>query len=178
MADNRTGLSAADIAEQFRDVCGDGSMEWVSKAWQTWVLLDAADMLDENDRLREELADAPKCEACEAMLDCDECLRADADHKARKALKAENERLRGRVHELETKYGGAVDAVLEKDKRITWLCKRLNGEMAENAKLRQLVRDLWEFGCGPNSGANSAAEWAEMADDLHDRMRELGVDDG
>ena len=52
MADNRTGLSAADIAEQFRDVCGDGSMEWVSKAWQTWVLLDAADMLDENEKLR------------------------------------------------------------------------------------------------------------------------------
>ena len=48
----------------------------------------------------------------------------------------------------------------------------------ENAKLRELVRDMWEFECGPNSGANSAAEWAEIADALHDRMRELGVDDG
>ena len=26
MTDNRTGLGAADIAEQFRDVCGDGSL--------------------------------------------------------------------------------------------------------------------------------------------------------
>ena len=51
MADNRTGLSAADLAKQFRDVCGDGSIEWVSVAWQTWVLLDAADMLDENAKL-------------------------------------------------------------------------------------------------------------------------------
>jgi len=56
MADNRTGLSAADIAEQFRDVCGDGSMEWVAGPMQTWLLLDAADMLDENDGLRKLVA--------------------------------------------------------------------------------------------------------------------------
>ena len=53
MADNRTGLSAADLAAQFRDVCGDGSMEWVYTPMQTWLLLDAADMLDENAKLRE-----------------------------------------------------------------------------------------------------------------------------
>jgi len=47
----------------------------------------------------------------------------------------------------------------------------------ENDQLRELVRDLWAFECGPNSGANSAAEWAEIADALHDRMRELGVSD-
>lgn len=52
MTDNRTGLGAADIAEQFRDVCGDGSMEWVTGPMQAWLLLDAADMLDENDKLR------------------------------------------------------------------------------------------------------------------------------
>ena len=54
MADNRTGLSAADLAAQFRDVCGDGSMEWVTGPMQAWLLLDAADMLDENAKLREE----------------------------------------------------------------------------------------------------------------------------
>lgn len=58
MADNRTGLSATDLAEQFRDVCGDGSMEWVYTPMQTWLLLDAADMLDENARLRSCLTDA------------------------------------------------------------------------------------------------------------------------
>ena len=51
---SRTGLSPADIAESFRDRCGDCSMEWIYTPMQTWVLLDAADMLDENDRLRNE----------------------------------------------------------------------------------------------------------------------------
>ena len=91
MADNRTGLSAADIAEQFRDMCGDGSVEWVAGPMQTWLLLDAADMLDE-------FADAPKCESCEAMLDCDECLRADASQKERKRLDYENAKLQELVH--------------------------------------------------------------------------------
>ena len=50
---SRTGLSPADIAESFRNMCGDGSVEWVYTPTQTWVLLDAADMLDENDRLRQ-----------------------------------------------------------------------------------------------------------------------------
>lgn len=52
---SRTGLSPADIAESFRDRCGDGSVEWVYTPTQTWVLLDAADMLDENAKLREQL---------------------------------------------------------------------------------------------------------------------------
>ena len=55
--DNRTGLSPADIAELFRDMCGDGSVEWVHPPTQTWVLLDAADMLDENVKLRELVSD-------------------------------------------------------------------------------------------------------------------------
>lgn len=35
-----------------------------------------------------------KCYTCEAMLDCDECLRADASHKELRGLQAENRRLR------------------------------------------------------------------------------------
>lgn len=35
-----------------------------------------------------------KCDTCEAMLDCDECLRADASHKELRGLQAENEELR------------------------------------------------------------------------------------
>ena len=87
MADNRTGLSAADLAKSFRDMAGDGSMEWVTGPTHVLVLLDAADMLDE-------FADTPKCETCEAMLDCDECLRADASQKERKRLDYENAKLR------------------------------------------------------------------------------------
>ena len=51
---SRTGLRPADIAKSFRDRCGDGSVEWVYTPMQTWVLLDAADMLDEIDSLRNE----------------------------------------------------------------------------------------------------------------------------
>lgn len=54
---SRTGLSPADIAESFRDRCGDGSVEWVYTPMQTWVLLDAADMLDEDAKLRELVQD-------------------------------------------------------------------------------------------------------------------------
>lgn len=35
-----------------------------------------------------------KCDTCEAMLDCDECLRADASHKELRGLQAENDNLR------------------------------------------------------------------------------------
>ena len=35
-----------------------------------------------------------KCDTCEAMLDCDECVRADASHKELRGLQAENEKLR------------------------------------------------------------------------------------
>jgi len=54
----------------------------------------AEEVCIENAKLREELADAPKCETCEAMLDCDECLRADCSHKERRRLSAENAKLR------------------------------------------------------------------------------------
>ena len=73
MADNRTGLSAADLAAQFRDVCGDGSMEWVYTPMQTWLLLDAADMLDENTKL---------------------LMRLNAEHLVRQNVERENAKLR------------------------------------------------------------------------------------
>ncbi len=55
---------------------------------------------EQNAKLREELVDAPKCEACEAMLDCDECLRADGSHKERRRLSIENAKLRELVRAL------------------------------------------------------------------------------
>ncbi|MBR3313866.1 MAG: hypothetical protein IKG18_06980 [Atopobiaceae bacterium] len=52
----------------------------------------------ENAKLRDELdfclKYAPKCDECAAMLDCDECLRADASQKERKRLDYENDELR------------------------------------------------------------------------------------
>ncbi len=54
---SRTGLDAQTIARAFRDAAGDGSMEWTSQPWQASVLLDAADLLDENAKLRELLGE-------------------------------------------------------------------------------------------------------------------------
>lgn len=57
-------------------------------------------LVGENAKLREELADAPSCDACEAMLDCDECLRADSSQKERRRLEADNAKLRKLVGKL------------------------------------------------------------------------------
>jgi hypothetical protein len=48
---------------------------------------------------------------------------------------------------------------------------------AENAKLRELVADLWEFGFSKNAGANSVKEWVRKSDELRERVYEaLEVD--
>lgn len=62
----------------------------------------------ENERLRQEL-DAVKCAACEAMLDCDECLRADASQKERKGLAYDNARLRELCWRMRTYMAGVVE---------------------------------------------------------------------
>lgn len=72
--------------------------------WTTEVAYGPVDDLAaENAKLRDALdfclAYVPKCDECAAMLDCDECLRADADHKARKALAYENAKLRQAFNE-------------------------------------------------------------------------------
>lgn len=41
-----------------------------------------------------------RCDGCEAMLDCDECLRADSSQKERKRLDYENAKLRELVRDL------------------------------------------------------------------------------
>lgn len=52
---SRTDLDAVTLANSLRTKAGDGSVEWVYEPIQSSVLLDAADMLDENARLRQEL---------------------------------------------------------------------------------------------------------------------------
>lgn len=64
----------------------------------------------ENAKLREELADTPKCEACDAMLDCDECLRADGSHKERRRLSAENAKLQELFNETAIRLVAANEA--------------------------------------------------------------------
>lgn len=63
-------------------------------------------LCDEKAKLRDELdfclKHVPNCDGCEAMLDCDECLRADSSQKERKRFDYENEKLRELVRELLT----------------------------------------------------------------------------
>jgi len=54
---SRTDLDATTLANSLRMRAGDGSMEWVYEPIQASVLLDIADMLDENAKLRELCAD-------------------------------------------------------------------------------------------------------------------------
>ena len=74
---SRTDLDPATLAEGLRRMAGDGSMEWVSEPIQTSVLLDVADMLAENAKLRELVRDAwgdghpdRSCDGCDIRDEC------------------------------------------------------------------------------------------------------------
>lgn len=96
-------------------------------------------------------------------------------------LRAENDRLRERVHELGIEYDGATTAVLEKTERIEWLAGRLRGETNENEKLRELVRDMYAAFVHGN-----CYRWCEFKEPCNyiddgkcqwfDRMAELGIE--
>ena len=94
------------------------------------------ELLNENAWLWEELTVSSQCETCEAMLDCDECLRANDSVKERKGLDF------------------------------------------ENARLRELVADMWEYINAPINQRNSLKERLAIYDDLADRICELGVEAG
>ena len=53
---SRTGLDPTTLAASLRRMAGDGSVEWVTEPMQTRVLLDVADLLAENAKLREHIA--------------------------------------------------------------------------------------------------------------------------
>lgn len=65
---SRTDIDAATFAAYLRQMCGDGSVEWSYEPMQTSVLLDVADMLDEDAKLRELVWDVYKAAhmLCEA----------------------------------------------------------------------------------------------------------------
>ena len=54
---NRTGLDTSALSRMLRRVAGGDSIEWVVEPIQASVLLDIADSLDENAKLRELCAD-------------------------------------------------------------------------------------------------------------------------
>ena len=57
--------------------------------------------------------------------------------------------------------------------------RQIDQLQAENAKLRELVGDIWEFGFSNSAGASSVKEWYRVRDELEQRVYEaLGVDDG
>lgn len=79
-----------------------------------------AELERENAKLRDELdfclKYAPNCDECAAMLDCDECLRADASQKERKRLDYENAELRELVRDMAAEMRGlGIDF-----KRVGW----------------------------------------------------------
>ena len=76
---SRTDIDAATFADYLRQVCGDSSVEWSYEPMQTSVLLDIADMLDENTKLQDENARLRSC------------LSDDADNA--RAIIGENARL-------------------------------------------------------------------------------------
>ena len=105
----RTNAEYAKLREQMErlvtllrvDCDIDASWDGLRRFWSIGLTENGCLMRDrackaevENAKLREELANAPKCETCEAMLDCDECLRADGSHKERRRLSVENAKLR------------------------------------------------------------------------------------
>jgi hypothetical protein len=54
---SRTGIDASTFAQDLRERAGDGSIDWVNQPIQASALLDMADMLDENAKLRELVKD-------------------------------------------------------------------------------------------------------------------------
>lgn len=49
----------------------------------------------------------------------------------------------------------------------------LQEALEQNAKLREHIADLWEFGFSKNAGANSVKEWYRRRDELEQRTYEL-----
>ena len=75
---SRTDLDPATLARSLRRMAGDGSVEWVMEPMQASVLLDIADMLDENAKLRELVRDLLQPILADGF-DCYGCVHEDCD---------------------------------------------------------------------------------------------------
>lgn len=80
---SRTGLDAETLARSLRARAGDGSIEWDCEPIQTSVLLDVADMLAENAKLRElvmiavKYCDSGTCDGCPILGEDESCPYSD-----------------------------------------------------------------------------------------------------
>lgn len=120
-------------------------------------------------------ANYERCDTCEAMLDCDECVRADASHKELRGLQTEIKALKERVAELEELTDGKRYIPQEWYQLAT----------TENADLRELVRDMWRFtgtACKKyprlfdQSAQGGQMVIPNMLDSFEQRMAELGIE--
>jgi Mg2+ and Co2+ transporter CorA len=139
-------------------MAGDGSIEWVMEPIQASVLLDVADALGENTKLREQMAEWKR--VAESKQDIIDHMR-DAN--------AENGRLRDRI----TTQKQTIQAYRDESREWREVAERAQ---AENDKLRELVADTLmdvheyaeKYGIEPNYDAVNAH--------LDNRMRELRVE--
>lgn len=72
---SRTDLDPSTLAKALRRMAGDGSVEWVMEPIQASVLLDVADALDENAKLRKLVEDTlpfmeNNCAMCAYFGEC------------------------------------------------------------------------------------------------------------
>ena len=76
-------------------------------------------------------ANYERCDTCEAMLDCDECMRADASHKELRGLQAELKALRELVRDMWFwHYEGHIDNVPQEEQT-----EHIDGVMRRMRKL-------------------------------------------
>ena len=104
---SRTDLDSSTLARSLRRLAGDGSIEWVMEPIQASVLLDVADALDENAKLRkqgERLFDktlelgtdnAKLQEENERFI-----VKLNAEHIARQNVESDNAKLRELVKDI------------------------------------------------------------------------------
>jgi len=129
-----------------------GEVEFIDKT--------IADLKAENEQLEQEMM--TRCGECDAMLDCDECLRADASQKAMRALRYENERLSGELdaeHALAETLGHSHEQV-----------------QAENAKLRKFACSLMGHVCRECTERVCEYENEFVTCTWMERARELGIE--
>ena len=132
----------ADGQASYRDA-RDAMLRAADTIWE--LRNKCAVLRDENERLEQEMM--TRCGECVAMLDCDECLRADADHKARKALAYENERLRDELEDERTENGWALEFMNRMGEKVrcsdaTSLKEYVEKIEAENKRLLK-DRNVW-----------------------------------
>lgn len=114
---SRTGLDAETLARSLRARAGDGSIEWVCEPIQTSVLLDIADMLDDNAKLQND------ADLLRAML--------SQVQTEKRCYMADNAELQETLQRRSEQFEG--------------MCEMWAKRGVENYKLRELVADMWRF---------------------------------